>query len=118
MLSTGVGVQHSNGNCVGRCRCNIASSQIIEQKDDVKKHLSSGVDGSMLHTPVAFIIFNRPDTTERVFAEIAKVRPASCSSLPMAHAPIGLAKQRSALLLVRSLIKWIGNAKCSRTIQM
>jgi len=30
----------------------------------------------MLHTPVAFIIFNRPDTTERVFAEIAKVRPS------------------------------------------
>lgn len=28
-----------------------------------------------LKTPVAFIIFNRPDTTERVFAEIAKVRP-------------------------------------------
>lgn len=26
-------------------------------------------------TPVAFIIFNRPDTTERVFAEIAKARP-------------------------------------------
>ena len=42
----------------------------------MKKHLSSGVDGSMLRTPVAFIIFNRPDTTERVFAEIAKVRPA------------------------------------------
>ena len=28
-----------------------------------------------LQTPVAFIIFNRPDTTERVFAEIAKARP-------------------------------------------
>ena len=28
-----------------------------------------------LKTPVAFIIFNRPDTTERVFAEIAKARP-------------------------------------------
>jgi hypothetical protein len=28
-----------------------------------------------LQTPVAFVIFNRPDTTERVFAEIAKVRP-------------------------------------------
>lgn len=28
-----------------------------------------------LTTPVAFIIFNRPDTTERVFAEIAKARP-------------------------------------------
>lgn len=28
-----------------------------------------------LKTPVAFIIFNRPDTTERVFAEIAKANP-------------------------------------------
>jgi hypothetical protein len=28
-----------------------------------------------LQTPVAFIIFNRPDTTERVFAEIARARP-------------------------------------------
>jgi hypothetical protein len=29
-----------------------------------------------LKTPVAFLIFNRPDTTARVFAEIAKARPA------------------------------------------
>lgn len=29
-----------------------------------------------LRTPVAFIIFNRPDTTERVFAEIAKAKPS------------------------------------------
>jgi hypothetical protein len=29
-----------------------------------------------LTTPVAFIIFNRPDTTERVFAEIAKAKPS------------------------------------------
>ena len=28
-----------------------------------------------LKTPVAFIIFNRPDTTERVFAEISKAKP-------------------------------------------
>lgn len=28
-----------------------------------------------LETPVAFIIFNRPETTRRVFAEIAKARP-------------------------------------------
>lgn len=27
------------------------------------------------HTPVAFIIFNRPETTAKVFAEIAKARP-------------------------------------------
>ena len=29
-----------------------------------------------LRTPVAFIIFNRPDTTREVFAEIARARPA------------------------------------------
>lgn len=29
-----------------------------------------------MDTPVAFIIFNRPDTTERVFAEIAKAKPS------------------------------------------
>jgi len=28
-----------------------------------------------LTTPVAFLIFNRPDTTEKVFAEIAKAKP-------------------------------------------
>jgi len=28
-----------------------------------------------LKTPIVFIIFNRPDTTKRVFAEIAKARP-------------------------------------------
>lgn len=28
-----------------------------------------------LKTPVAFVIFNRPDTTKKVFAEIAKARP-------------------------------------------
>ncbi len=30
----------------------------------------------MLQTPVCLIIFNRPDTTARVFAEIAKARPS------------------------------------------
>lgn len=30
-----------------------------------------------MQTPVAFIIFNRPDTTQRVFSEIRRVRPAS-----------------------------------------
>jgi hypothetical protein len=29
----------------------------------------------MLETPVAFLIFNRPDTTARVFAEIARAKP-------------------------------------------
>jgi hypothetical protein len=31
--------------------------------------------GFKLTTPVAFIVFNRPDTTARVFAEIARARP-------------------------------------------
>jgi hypothetical protein len=31
----------------------------------------------MLRTPVAFLIFNRPDTTATVFAAIAEVRPAT-----------------------------------------
>jgi hypothetical protein len=29
----------------------------------------------MLETPIAFLIFNRPDTTARVFAEIARAKP-------------------------------------------
>jgi hypothetical protein len=33
------------------------------------------IAGSMLKSPVAFIIFNRPDTTHRVFEEIRKARP-------------------------------------------
>ena len=33
------------------------------------------IKGHPMHTPVAFFIFNRPDFTERVFAEIAKARP-------------------------------------------
>jgi hypothetical protein len=33
------------------------------------------MSGSPLSTPVAFLIFNRPDTTQRVFAEIARARP-------------------------------------------
>src|SRR5580658_7789828 len=28
-----------------------------------------------LHVPVAFFVFNRPEVTERVFAEIARARP-------------------------------------------
>lgn len=33
------------------------------------------MDTWQLNTPVAFLIFNRPRTTERVFAEIARARP-------------------------------------------
>jgi hypothetical protein len=34
-----------------------------------------GVAPAALETPVAFLVFNRPDTTARVFAEIARARP-------------------------------------------
>ena len=33
------------------------------------------MDDWRLKTPVAFFIFRRPDTTEKVFAEIARARP-------------------------------------------
>lgn len=39
------------------------------RQDDAARH--------QLRTPVLLIIFNRPDTTRRVFAEIAKARPAT-----------------------------------------
>ncbi len=32
----------------------------------------------MFNTPILFLIFNRPDTTERVFAEIRKQKPEKC----------------------------------------
>ena len=35
-----------------------------------------------MQVPVALIIFNRPDTTEKVFAEIAKARPEKLLVLP------------------------------------
>ncbi len=33
------------------------------------------IDGFQLKTPVAFLVFNRPDTTQRVFEEIRRARP-------------------------------------------
>lgn len=38
--------------------------------------MSSGNNMYLCKTPVAFLIFNRPDTTEMVFREIAKAKPA------------------------------------------
>jgi hypothetical protein len=46
-----------------------------------------------LKTPVAFIIFNRPDRTERVFAEIAKARPPKL--LVVADGPRNSSEQES-----------------------
>ena len=34
-----------------------------------------GTPSAALETPVAFLVFNRPETTARVFAEIARARP-------------------------------------------
>ena len=41
----------------------------------------------MLKTPVALIIFNRPDPTEQVFAEIAKAKPSKL--FVIADGPLG-----------------------------
>jgi len=55
-----------------------------------------------LETPVAFIIFNRPDRTERVFAEIAKARPAKL--LVVADGPRD-PSERAQCLEARSVIE-------------
>lgn len=38
---------------------------------------SGAADGGQFETPVAFLIFNRPETTEQVFRAIAAARPAT-----------------------------------------
>lgn len=43
--------------------------------DILQDDLSNCDERISMETPVAFIIFNRPDTTARVFAEIAKAKP-------------------------------------------
>ena len=43
-----------------------------------------------MKTPVVLIAFNRPDTTKRIFAEIAKVKPPSYLSSLMVPALIDL----------------------------
>ncbi len=58
---------------------------------------------SDLKTPVAFLIFNRPDTTFRVFAEIARARPAQL--LVVADGPrADRVGEREACLAARSVI--------------
>jgi len=52
-----------------------------------------------LTTPVAFIIFNRPDTTERVFAEIAKAKPPKLLVVGDGPVEIREAVRRDALAL-------------------
>jgi len=55
-----------------------AHQRQIQQPDPKPKEPEGedSVTDFQLTTPVAFIIFNRADTTERVFAEIAKARPS------------------------------------------
>ena len=62
----------------------------------------------VLETPVAFIIFNRPDTTERVFAEIAKARPTKLFVIadgPRADRP-GEAEKCAAARAVIDRVDW------------
>jgi hypothetical protein len=61
-----------------------------------------------LTTPVAFIIFNRPDTTERVFAEIARARPPKLLVVgdgPRANRP-GEAEKVAACRAIIDRVNW------------
>lgn len=61
-----------------------------------------------LKTPVAFIIFNRPDATERVFAEIAKAQPPKL--LVVADGPrenrVGEAEKCAATRAIIDRVDW------------
>lgn len=61
-----------------------------------------------LNTPVAFIIFNRPDTTARVFAEIAKAKPPKLLVVgdgPRANRP-GEAEKVAAARAIIDRVDW------------
>jgi hypothetical protein len=61
-----------------------------------------------LKKPVAFLIFNRPDTTERVFAEIAKAKPPKLlvvSDGPRADRP-GEAEKVAAARAIINRVDW------------
>jgi len=61
-----------------------------------------------LNTPIAFIIFNRPDTTARVFAEIAKAKPPKLLVVadgPRANRP-GEAEKCAATRAIIQAIDW------------
>ena len=61
-----------------------------------------------LKTPIAFIIFNRPDTTERVFAAIARARPTKLLVVgdgPRAHRMDEAAKVAAARAII-SRVDW------------
>ncbi|NKQ38695.1 MAG: N-acetyl-alpha-D-glucosaminyl L-malate synthase BshA, partial [Methanosarcinales archaeon] len=57
----------------------------------------------MTFTPVAFIIFNRPDTTKQVFAEIAKAKPLKLLIIadgPRANHPEDIEKCAAARAII------------------
>ncbi|MDP2217461.1 MAG: hypothetical protein Q8J68_09260 [Methanolobus sp.] len=59
-----------------------------------------------LKTPVAFIIFNRPETTERIFAEIAKAKPKKLMVIadgPRANRPEEAEKCRAARAIINKV---------------
>ncbi|MBC8014606.1 MAG: glycosyltransferase family 2 protein [Sporomusaceae bacterium] len=59
-----------------------------------------------LTTPVAFVIFNRPDTTKRVFAEICKARPSKLLVIadgPRDNKPDDIAKCAAARAIIESI---------------
>src|SRR4029077_21252183 len=62
-----------------------------------------------MQTPVALIIFNRPDLTERVFAQIAKARPARLFVIadgPRPERPGEIEKCRAAREVINR-IDWV-----------
>jgi GDP-D-mannose dehydratase len=59
-----------------------------------------GISDTGLKTPVAFLIFNRPDTTARVFEEIRRARPPKL---------LGLAKRVKARILQASTSEVYGD---------
>lgn len=62
-----------------------------------------------LETPVLFLIFNRPDLTEKVFGQIRKVRPRQlfiAADGPRATYPDDLEKCKKTRELVLGMINW------------
>ena len=65
--------------------------------------------GWKLVTPVAFTIFNRPDTTARVFAEIAKTKPPVLLVVadgPRADRPGEAEKRAAARAIAENGVDW------------
>jgi hypothetical protein len=63
----------------------------------------------MTSAPVAFVIFNRPDTTRRVFAEIAKARPPKLLVIadgPRANHPNDVEKCAAVRAIING-VNWV-----------